>query len=68
MRVINLSTTYQKRPSEILNIEDDYLAFCFDEACMYITQQIKDDKTPRFSDINNNIKNNSEFIAEFGKS
>jgi len=34
------------RPSEILEIYDPYTAFCFDEACAYIIQQINDGKEP----------------------
>ena len=30
------------RPSELLDIEDKYTAFCFDEACAYITKRLKD--------------------------
>ena len=34
------------RPSEIMGISDEYTAFCFDEACAFIIQQIKDGKEP----------------------
>lgn len=27
---------YKKRPSEILNIENDYLAYCFDEVALLL--------------------------------
>jgi hypothetical protein len=34
------------RPSELLEIEDAYTAFCFDEACAYIMQKLKDGEKP----------------------
>lgn len=34
------------RPSEIMEIKDSYTAFCFDEACSFIIQQIRDGKEP----------------------
>lgn len=34
------------RPSDLMEIEDAYTAFCFDEACAYILSELKDGKTP----------------------
>lgn len=34
------------RPSEIMDIKDPYTAFCFDEACSYITQRINEGDDP----------------------
>lgn len=34
------------RPSELLEIEDAYTAFCFDEACSYIIKRLKDGEIP----------------------
>lgn len=31
-----------------MDIYDPYTAFCFDEACAYITQQMEDGKEPIF--------------------
>ena len=42
MRVINQSRQYNLRPSEIINISDEYTSFCFDEACLYIIQMIEE--------------------------
>ena len=41
MRIINQSLKFNKLPSEILRIKDEYTAFCFDEACLYISNQIE---------------------------
>lgn len=35
-----VSNRYQKRPSEILNIKDEYTAYCLDEACAYIMNRL----------------------------
>lgn len=34
------------RPSELLEVEDAYTAFCFDEACAFILQRIKEGDEP----------------------
>lgn len=38
------------RPSEIMDIEDAYTAFCFDEACAFIISQLRDGKKPIVKD------------------
>lgn len=43
-----MSRLYKVRPSSLLGIKEDYDAYCFDEACSYIINQIENDKTPRF--------------------
>lgn len=43
------------RPSELMGIEDNYTAFCFDEACAFIIKQIKDGKEPIMRVENENI-------------
>ncbi len=50
LRVINQSIKYNKLPSEILRIEDEYTSFCFDEACMYISSQLQNEKEPKWND------------------
>ena len=34
------------RPSDLMGIEDAYTAFCFDEACAYIINELKEGKEP----------------------
>lgn len=43
-QVIILANKYQKRPSEILNIDNDYLAYIFDEVALYLESEATDDK------------------------
>ncbi len=43
-QVIMMSKRFRKRPSEILNIDNDYLAFIFDETALYLEDKATDDK------------------------
>lgn len=43
-QVIILANKYQKRPSEILHIDNDYLAYIFDEVALYLESEATDDK------------------------
>lgn len=59
------------RPSDIMGIEDAYTAFCFDEACSYIINQLKEGNKPVFKegkDSNGDTKhysNPSDFYKKF---
>lgn len=55
---------YNIRPSQMFDLKDDeYTAFCLDEACAYISLQIKDGKEPRFR---RKVKSFKEFYASLG--
>jgi hypothetical protein len=43
-----MSKTYNKLPSEILNIEDEYTSYCFDEACLFIRMNLEQGKEIKF--------------------
>ena len=43
-QVIIMSKRYKKRPSEILNIDNDYLAYIFDEVALYLESEATDEK------------------------
>lgn len=45
-----MSQLYNQRPSEILNIYDEYVAYCLDEACAYITIMMRDGNEPKWTD------------------
>lgn len=42
--MIIMAKRYQKRPSEIMNIENDYFAYIFDETALYLEAEATDDK------------------------
>ncbi|WP_413927318.1 hypothetical protein [Clostridioides sp. ES-S-0005-03] len=46
---------YNKMPSEILRIKDEYTSFCFDEACIFLVDAIKNDKKLKFEDDKNKV-------------
>lgn len=48
MRIIGVYKTLDMylRPSELLGIKDEYVAFCFDEACAYIIARIQGGEEP----------------------
>ena len=58
LRIIGVCGTleFNCRPSEIMGIDDGYTAFCFDEACAFIVNQIRDGKEPIMRVENNRIK------------
>lgn len=39
---------YKKLPSELLCIEDEYTAYCFDEACAVIISKVNEGLKPNF--------------------
>lgn len=50
------------RPSQILEIKNSYDAFCFDEACEFIIQELENKKTPNWDNeekSNNILKSKS---------
>lgn len=48
MTLIHLATQNRARPSELLGIEDDYTAYCLDEACMFMVNMARGGKEPDF--------------------
>jgi hypothetical protein len=54
------------RPSELLEIEDAYTAFCFDEAFAYILRELQDGKKP-VAKIQNDTKKSYKKPSDFYK-
>jgi hypothetical protein len=50
LNTIATARTFKVRPSELLAIDEEYTAYCFDEACAYIIAQMEDKKTPHFKE------------------
>lgn len=48
MQIIQMSKMYGKLPSEIINLKDEYVAFCFNEACFFIRAKIEEGEMPDF--------------------
>ena len=39
---MGLGAEFRERPSRLIGIEDDYTAFCFDEACGFIMKRMRE--------------------------
>lgn len=50
MSIINMTKMYNQRPSQFIGIDNDYTAYCFDEAVGYIRNAIDSGKTVRWED------------------
>lgn len=44
IQIIMMARAYQKRPSEILCIDDEYAAYCIDDVAMLYVAKATDDK------------------------
>lgn len=40
MALLSMSQRYMIRPSQLLNVPDEYTAYCLDEACAYIMSRV----------------------------
>ena len=60
-----MSKRFKIRPSQVLNLTNDYEAFCFDEACSFIMDQLEEKKEPNFFD--SETKNNDNIIDFFNE-
>lgn len=66
--MIGLAEFYHCRPSCFIPDAGDYEKYCFDEACAYISMEIKDGKKPNFKKVKiqgKRYKSFSEYYAEF---
>lgn len=65
-QVIIMAKRYQKRPSEIMNIDNDYLAYMFDKVALYLESEAMDDKgrikLDKIKWSDNKKKSNNDFI------
>lgn len=43
-----MAQRYRNRPSELLHIDDPYIAYCVDEAGAYMLAQLDEGKRPHF--------------------
>lgn len=43
-----MAQTYKCKPSEVIHLKDDYVSFCFDEACAYVIAKVQKGETPMF--------------------
>ncbi len=54
---------YKKRPSELIKINSEYEAFCFDEICAYIKLKIENGEEPKYSE---KVSSFADFYKKLG--
>lgn len=62
LRILQISKVYSKLPSEVMRIDDEYTAFCFDEACEEIMYRFSKGESPTFR---SKYKSFSDFYKQF---
>lgn len=69
MTVIFMAQRFRSKPSDVLRIEDGYVAYCFDEASCWIMAQLDEGKRPFFGrgDKNGAASGNADTIAMMKK-
>lgn len=65
--VLYVSKRYNQLPSAVMHIEDDYTAFCFDEACAEIIARIEAGEKPIWEDSKQEQKSYSKFSDLYKK-
>lgn len=60
-----MAKNFSKLPSEIMEIKDEYTAFCFNEACSYIYNMMtgENPQEPNFHSETVHVKSMSEFYS-----
>lgn len=46
--LVRTAKRWRTRPSELMDIDDPYVAYCLDEACAYIAEQMDRKRLPKF--------------------
>lgn len=61
LSVINIAKSFGVLPSQVVHLDNEYTAYCFDEACAYILNKMTGDdaKTPRFEEDKDVVRNNT---------
>lgn len=52
MNVLSMARLYNKRPSELIGLYDEYESYCFDEACAFIIGKLEKKEEPNFEGVN----------------
>jgi len=63
INVLGLARMYHARPSTFLCIEDEYTAFCFDEACGYIQLKLDNKEEPIFRNPKGEIEGKEHYSS-----
>lgn len=47
--VLSIANLYNCRPSDVMGVDDQYTAYCFDSACAYIVTKLEAGEEPQFT-------------------
>lgn len=64
--ISNMSIMFNEKPSDILGVKQDYLAWCINEAFYYFMQSVKDGKKPKEIKQKKKYKTISDFYFDLG--
>ena len=65
-RILNLAKVQGKTPSEVMGIDDEYTAFCFDEACDYLVKRVLKGDDPRYEKKKKKVSSMAEYFKGLG--
>ena len=65
-RILNLARAQGRTPSEVLGLDDEYTAFCFDEACEYIVDRFKKGDEPQYEKKKKKVTSMAEYFKGLG--
>lgn len=63
-----MSKRYKQRPSDIIYIHNEYAAYCFDEACIFLLNALESGKELKFENNGDKPKKHYKSLSEFYKS
>lgn len=65
-----MAKEYNQRPSDMIGVHNDYCAYCFDEACVYLYVALRQNKKLHFKGDEEEVQKPKHFksIGEFYKS
>ena len=62
-----MAKLYKCLPSEIMNIEDGYTSFCFNEACCNLQLRLMKEEEPYYKQIDSNGKVEQKHYSSFSE-
>ena len=71
LNILAVAKKFSVLPSTVLNIDGEYPAYCFNEACMFLLQALEDGKTLKFEgnkEQKKHFRSASEYYESIGVS
>ena len=68
LNILAMAKKYKQRPSDIIYIRNEYAAYCFDEACIFLLNALESGKELKFENQGDKVKVHYKSLSEFYKS